>query len=671
MKNYQNYILDDDYFRLLRLNTVNDDNFTYNAYKFQQSLSLYNNANSSMNCVVYHNNLEFISSAQFSYTLKNYYERLCFTSSQIPAYEEWHSFFATKYDNDFLVHTALSTTDTPSLIFAHTLLRNDKYSTIFITVPLTELGSLLELLPDNTFFVIQSTDNQLYALDRSGLIMSDAAVSLDAEDRLVLSEDYVSLTSAPKDQGFTCHLILSKQAMDDRLSSVRKNFLLTLSITLLLGLTGAVLLLYTNYQPVSKLLTKFNVDSADSNEFLSISSTYEMLQKDYYATRMTVQSQNQELMNSWLLSLLKGRIGDDDIRTKKISLALTPGGRIALIGFMIPPSGERNLEYDELLFFIVDNIFQELFAGYTFYHIEDGRFIYYLFNLKEDNNWQDFALDKIDYLCNILNKKWDTALVGIVSELTDNLMACKFLYREIMEGFEQQKVSGGNTVIDTRSMDTWQVSGQVRDIIEQELDTAVKEGDLNTALNVSERIFAAGYKMPFSTQRAYVFDAFTLVLGIFNNYISNPIQQMQAMDHITPLMQASDTNELKNCFTQMLVFVCGEIAQKWHSESKDIVLTVRKYVQKNYTDQSLSVSSIADAVNRNPTYLSRVFKESTGEGLLDYINRCRITKARELMQMDQYTVKEISELVGYANIRAFRRAFAKLVGEIPSKYGRQ
>ena len=146
---------------------------------------------------------------------------------------------------------------------------------------------------------------------------------------------------------------------------------------------------------------------------------------------------------------------------------------------------------------------------------------------------------------------------------------------------------------------------------------------------------------------------------------------MQAMDHITPLMQASDTNELKNCFTQILVFVCGEIAQKWHSESKDIVLTVRKYVQKNYTDQSLSVSSIADAVNRNPTYLSRVFKESTGEGLLDYINRCRITKARELMQMDQYTLKEISELVGYANIRAFRRAFAKLVGEIPSKYGRQ
>ena len=40
----------------------------------------------------------------------------------------------------------------------------------------------------------------------------------------------------------------------------------------------------------------------------------------------------------------------------------------------------KNLQFDELLFFIVNNIFCELMENEKFYHIEDGRYIFYIFS---------------------------------------------------------------------------------------------------------------------------------------------------------------------------------------------------------------------------------------------------------------------------------------------------
>ena len=118
----------------------------------------------------------------------------------------------------------------------------------------------------------------------------------------------------------------------------------------------------------------------------------------------------------------------------------------------------------------------------------------------------------------------------------------------------------------------------------------------------------------------------------------------------------------------MLQNTCKEISHKQQTEGNKIVLGIRQYIEENYKDQNLSVSSLADALNRNPKYVSRIFKEVTGTGILDYINQFRISKAKEIMLERKYTLEEVSEMVGYVNVRAFRRAFVKITGDIPSKF---
>lgn len=103
-------------------------------------------------------------------------------------------------------------------------------------------------------------------------------------------------------------------------------------------------------------------------------------------------------------------------------------------------------------------------------------------------------------------------------------------------------------------------------------------------------------------------------------------------------------------------------------EVTGIVADVLDYIKENYRDSSLNVAAIADAIGKNPKYMSRVFKESMGEGILDHLNRIRIEKAKEIIATRKYTIEEAGALAGYASNQTFRRTFIKLVGITPGKY---
>lgn len=96
---------------------------------------------------------------------------------------------------------------------------------------------------------------------------------------------------------------------------------------------------------------------------------------------------------------------------------------------------------------------------------------------------------------------------------------------------------------------------------------------------------------------------------------------------------------------------------EYKKNREGIVSQIQRYVEENYADSNLNVNSVADAFSRNQKYISRIFKEETGEGLLSYINNLRIAKAEELIREDgERTLEEIAQAVGFNNERTFRRA---------------
>lgn len=87
----------------------------------------------------------------------------------------------------------------------------------------------------------------------------------------------------------------------------------------------------------------------------------------------------------------------------------------------------------------------------------------------------------------------------------------------------------------------------------------------------------------------------------------------------------------------------------------------------NYAEH-LDLTTLADMVYLSPAYLSRIFKAETGSTINQYLNRVRITKAKELLHNRQLKLIDISLLVGYEDQSYFTRVFRKITGISPSEY---
>lgn len=85
-------------------------------------------------------------------------------------------------------------------------------------------------------------------------------------------------------------------------------------------------------------------------------------------------------------------------------------------------------------------------------------------------------------------------------------------------------------------------------------------------------------------------------------------------------------------------------------------------------DSDLSVGTIAARFGMNAAYLSRTFKDSTGTNLLEYIHKVRIAAAKTLLQA--HPVKEVYQMVGFADGQSFVRIFRKYEAITPAEYRR-
>jgi len=99
-----------------------------------------------------------------------------------------------------------------------------------------------------------------------------------------------------------------------------------------------------------------------------------------------------------------------------------------------------------------------------------------------------------------------------------------------------------------------------------------------------------------------------------------------------------------------------------------VIETVKGYIQKNYLKE-LELQRLADIVYLTPSYLSKLFKTTTGETITDYIISVRIERAKELLlKAPSLKTYEVGEQVGYPDPAYFNKVFKKVTGLTPKEY---
>lgn len=101
------------------------------------------------------------------------------------------------------------------------------------------------------------------------------------------------------------------------------------------------------------------------------------------------------------------------------------------------------------------------------------------------------------------------------------------------------------------------------------------------------------------------------------------------------------------------------------SSRRSLAHRVQEYIVQRYREP-LRLSELAQAMDRSPTYICTVFKEVTGRTPVEYMHEVRIAAARELILMNNMTIGQISESLGYCDPTYFNYMYKKIVGQPPS-----
>ncbi|GBF74324.1 hypothetical protein PA598K_02662 [Paenibacillus sp. 598K] len=99
-----------------------------------------------------------------------------------------------------------------------------------------------------------------------------------------------------------------------------------------------------------------------------------------------------------------------------------------------------------------------------------------------------------------------------------------------------------------------------------------------------------------------------------------------------------------------------------------LAMQAKAYVDRHFTEPSLSLAAVSSALQVRPSALSQIFKEELGVKFVDYVIQSRLEHAKRMLAETDEPIQSIAEQSGYPNHISFYRAFKKVLNIPPGEY---
>jgi two-component system response regulator YesN len=128
--------------------------------------------------------------------------------------------------------------------------------------------------------------------------------------------------------------------------------------------------------------------------------------------------------------------------------------------------------------------------------------------------------------------------------------------------------------------------------------------------------------------------------------------------------------EFEQTCTEEIRHIACEISARKKSNIGKIVEKTNLLISERF-HQDMNLDDISKELHISPQYLSRLYKNETGENFIERLTSVRIENAKKLMKESKYSIKEICYMSGYCDPNYFSKLFKKHVGISPTDYQKQ
>lgn len=147
---------------------------------------------------------------------------------------------------------------------------------------------------------------------------------------------------------------------------------------------------------------------------------------------------------------------------------------------------------------------------------------------------------------------------------------------------------------------------------------------------------------------------------------SEELQLKWSSDHIR-LSAAAQAKNAELLQEQLLETVARFRQECLEELNQDEFAELLTYIDENLSDK-LSLRELAERSCMSVPSFSRKFKERMGKTLIQYLNECRIEKAKLLLENKNLSLEQVAEEAGFSNANYLIRVFKKVTGQTIGEY---
>lgn len=443
--------------------------------------------------------------------------------------------------------------------------------------------------------------------------------------------------------------------------SIKLIFILLVIISSVVGILGSYALASRNYRPLLNIieLIRNNAGNANSfyydNEYLWLENSIHSILREEELLNKRLEEQKPIVVNSYLKKLL-----DEDFEVDNEFLKLLQFLDIHLpyknlVCGVVTGACATKTCIDKLIssvlncckskiYLVDDDVYTIIFN----YHSEKE--LYYLINtLKEELS------------CSVEN-----IAVGI-GRPYNHIQHISKSYREASTAVRYRLIKDSTNIILFDEIK--QVNHCYYLPIDEELQFAnfIKAGDYDSAMELFREMLNKNLEQEFLSVNSIQFFFINIQFTMLKIVEQLGFDTVIKIDPNT-VLNYNKVDDMKIDIEEICSHICDVVNKNKKSNNIGLKEDIRNYIHKYYTDEQLSLSSVADEFDISPSYLSRFFKEQFGCNFLDYITKMRIDAAKEKLLLCDMEIQIISREVGYNNDGTFRRLFKKHEGISPSEY---
>jgi two-component system response regulator YesN len=171
-----------------------------------------------------------------------------------------------------------------------------------------------------------------------------------------------------------------------------------------------------------------------------------------------------------------------------------------------------------------------------------------------------------------------------------------------------------------------------------------------------------------------------IILGAFD-YILKPVKEEDLHDVLsranTYLDNKKNKDKLKSKLSEIIDVNLGvsafalekdSIIKKFHLDHGNSVIRRLCQFVLLHSDEKISLESVSAELCFSSTYLSKLFKQNTGEGFNEYVTKVKMERAKALLQTGKYKNYEVSDMLCYGKADYFSSLFKRYTGVTPVEY---